>query len=134
MTVNHPLLCASALILHFAMLSMLVSLVRNRSKTLFGTRGDDMSSLLYRSVRAHGNSAEYLSAFLPALLFLAAGRGANTPLWLCYGIVGSRVVHAAGILLSQDPEKSHPLRVIGTVGTYGCLVRVGTSLARAAVG
>ena len=100
-------------------LGLTVSLLRANTKQGVGLPDDD-TSLLYKAIRAHGNAAEY-AALLAVLIFVLGSQGPTTwQLWLMGGAVGARYLHAAGMLLSKTLNAPHPLRWVGSAGTYAC--------------
>ena len=100
-------------------LSLNVSLTRARMSRGFGMESDT-GAWLTKSVRAQANAAEY-AAILIALILVLEWEGA--PYWVdrvYIAAAASRYAHAAGMLLSKDLNKPHPLRFIGSLGTYIC--------------
>jgi len=83
------------------LLSLLVSLQRKRTNTVFGDAGDNT---LRRSIRAHGNFVEY-APLAVIVLGLVEYHGATAWLvsYLAMGFIFSRVAHAIGMLLTSTP-------------------------------
>lgn len=80
----------------------------------------DPHSALRKAIRAHGNCIEYIPML--SLMILALGlRLPLTPLWiaaLMLTAVGSRYIHAIGILTGNSVYETNALKSIGAIGTY----------------
>ncbi len=116
---NIALLSSSLLALLLFSLSLGVSLSRARSQRGFGIDADS-SAWLSRAVRAQGNASEYIPVLILLMLILELEGSPNWADWLYLAACASRYSHAAGMLLSRDLNKPHPLRAIGALGTYAC--------------
>jgi len=104
------LACAAVLGLIFVGLSIMTIAERRKASVSLGA-GD--SDRLLRRIRAHANFAEYV----PLALILIAGVAiTEAPLWFvntsCTGLVAGRVLHATGILRSDER-----LRIAGMAAT-----------------
>ena len=77
----------------------------------------DPADVLYRKVRAHGNTAEF-APFL-AVLFMASASldPATWVLWTIGIATLGRYLIAVGLLVG-DMSKPHPLRFVGALLTY----------------
>jgi hypothetical protein len=98
-------------------LGLRVSMLRGASKTNFGYVADPTDPL-YKTIRAHGNAAEF-APMMAIMILLVAWRGA-TP-WMLWTFVAATIVrylHAAGMILCPTLDRPHPLRFVGAVGTY----------------
>lgn len=98
-------------------LGLHVSLQRMKSDVFTGQQ-DDPTSALNKAVRAHGNTAEFAPAMAVLILYL----GTQTPaFWVeivfCLALA-SRVSIALGILVCPSLARAHPLKMIGSTGTY----------------
>jgi len=112
-----PRSCVAALALLLFFLSVSVTIVRLRTKTLTGAP-DDPACLLAKLVRAQGNTAEYC-AMLAVLILLQAGP--QRPGWVSAMMVlavASRVIFVVGMLLSPSLARLNIIRAIGACGTY----------------
>ena len=69
-------------------------------------------------VRAHGNAAEYNPMLAVLILYLGMRQPGYTMQWLFIAAAVSRVLHAAGMIMSPTLARPQPLRAIGAVGTY----------------
>ena len=130
---NLYLVSVALLILHFAALSILVSVLRVRERTMFGS-SLDIQSWLYRSMRAQGNAAEYLAVIVPVLLFFSVAHGDLLAWWFAPLVVATRVLHSLGILLASSMSKPHVFRAIAGGVTYFILIRMGIVLMTIAMG
>ena len=75
---------------------------------------------LYKMVRAHGNACEYNPMLALLILYVGAAGPATWIVWVCIVATLSRVLHAAGMILSPTLAKPQPLRAVGAVGTVIC--------------
>jgi uncharacterized protein len=116
---NIGIICTALLGLLLFGLGLHVSIQRGRHQRLIGhdASPDDP---VYRAVRAHANSAEYVPFF--AILFLwFATRQAST--WIEAVIVIATVARyliAAGLLWGKSLNKPNPARFAGAFLTYAC--------------
>lgn len=98
-------------------LGLYVSTKRGRTGKV-GTTPQDPSDKLFKAIRAHGNTAEYVPMLAVLMLYLGAQSPA-TWLLVVMGIVTAyRFLIVIGIIASPTLDKSHPLRFIGALGTY----------------
>lgn len=114
---NIAFLCAGLLSALLVLLSIAVSLTRLRQQRGFGMEADS-TRWMAKIGRAQGNASEYIP-LLVVLIFFLELEGA--PFWMNW-VYGAAVVvrycHALGMLLSRDLNQPHPLRFIGSLGTY----------------
>ena len=115
---NTAILCAGLLALLLMALSLTVSLTRLKESRGFGV--GDSKAWISRATRAQGNAAEYIPLFILLILILEQEGSPNWADWVYVAAVLVRVSHAAGMLMSSDLDKVHPLRLIGSAGTYAC--------------
>lgn len=118
------ILCAAALVLLFALLSVNVSLVRLK----MGKQPDTPELELKKAVRAHGNASEYIPLFL-AVMFFFHMTGPTT-LVIATAVVAtvSRYAHAIGMFVAPSLNRPHPVRFVGALGTYIALFGFGVAL------
>jgi hypothetical protein len=109
--------CAGVLGLLVFGLGIGVSLTRGATNTVIGYNPDP-TDRLYKMVRAHGNAIEYNPMLAVLMLYVAARQPASWIVWVFVVAAASRVLHAAGMILSPSLAKPQPLRAIGAVGTY----------------
>ena len=94
-----------------------VSLTRGATNTSIGFNPDP-ADRLYKMVRAHGNATEFNPMLAVLILYLGTRQPASWLEWVFVLAAASRVLHAAGMILSPTLAKPQPLRFIGAVGTY----------------
>jgi uncharacterized protein len=112
------LVCSAVLVILYFALSLNVSRMRAKTQTGIGT-GSDPSGPLNKAVRAHGNAAEYVPIFVALLLYFSLTAPAGWIAWVAIIVTISRVLHAAGMLVTPTfNAPPHPLRAIGSLGTY----------------
>ncbi|MBM4204142.1 MAG: MAPEG family protein [Gammaproteobacteria bacterium] len=128
---NTAIFCTGALGILLFGLSFAVSMVRLNTKVGIGTDGSS-TSIVTRSVRAQGNAAEYIAAFMVLFLFLGSREPAAWIEWTMIIATAARYVHAAGMYLSLDLNQEQPLRFAGSALTYATgLVLSGAAIAAA---
>ena len=111
--------CAGLLGLLVFGLGIAVSALRGATSTVIGYNPDP-ADRLYKMVRAHGNAAEFNPMMALLILYIDSSSPAPWVLWLFIIATASRVLHAAGMILSPTLAKGQPLRFVGAVGTYVC--------------
>jgi len=118
---NIIVLCTAILILLYLGLSYNVSRVRRKR------RGDPSvtDAQLAKAVRAHGNASEYIPLFVVLLLYFNATAAGIVATAIAITITVSRVLHCTGMFLVEDATRAHPLRFLGALGTYVCLLAAG---------
>jgi hypothetical protein len=125
---NAAAVCAGVLGLLVFGLGLGVSLTRGATNTTIGFNPDP-TDRLYKMVRAHGNATEYNPMLAVLILYL----GTRDPGTMLQGVFVaaalSRVLHAAGMLMSPTLARPQALRAVGAVGTYA----TGMILAVAAI-
>ena len=117
--------CVGILGLLVVGLGLGVSLVRGATSTVIGFNPDP-ADRLYKMVRAHGNASEYKPMLAVMILFLGSRQPASWVEWTFIGAALSRVLHAAGMIMSPTLAKPQPLRAAGAVGTilFGLILAV----------
>lgn len=120
------IVCTALLGLLLFVLGLAVSMTRGRTGVVAGSSNDPADSL-YKLIRAHGNTAEYVPML--AVLFLLVGEHnpASWLLWTMIVAVVSRYLIAIGMILGPSLAKPQPLRFVGALGTYltGFLLCIG---------
>ena len=112
------LICTGVLVLLYFALALNVSRMRGKTKTGIGA-GDDPSVPLNKAVRAHGNAAEYIPIFVALFLYLLLSGTGGWLEWVAVIITVSRILQAMGLLMTTTfNAPPHPLRAIGSLGTY----------------
>jgi len=98
-------------------LGFVVSMTRGATKTMYGYNVDP-ADRLYKAVRAHGNTTEYVPMLAVLILTLGMLNPAPWMMW-CMGLVTlSRYIFVFGIVLPPSMAQPSKLRFIGSLGTY----------------
>jgi uncharacterized membrane protein YecN with MAPEG domain len=123
--------CIGVLGLLVVGLGLGVSMVRGATNTTIGFNPDP-TDRLYKWVRAHGNATEYNPMLAVLILYLGSLQPSAWVQWVFVVAALSRVLHAAGMILSPSLAKPQPLRAVGAVGTYltGLILAVQAIVAR----
>ncbi|MEM7016341.1 MAG: MAPEG family protein [Pseudomonadota bacterium] len=111
------MICIGLLGLLVIVLGFAVTLQRGRSNIIAGFK-DDPTDTLYKLVRAHGNTTEYAPIIAILILLLGSQNPATWMVWTMGLTTAGRYLIAAGIIMSPDLNKPHPLRFIGALLTY----------------
>jgi uncharacterized membrane protein YecN with MAPEG domain len=119
--------CVGILGLLVVGLGLGVSLTRGSTNTVIGFNPDP-ADRLYKIVRAHGNASEYNPILAVLILYLGTRQPASWVEWTFVATAVSRVLHAAGMLMSPSLARPQVLRAAGAVGTYlfGLVLAVAT--------
>ena len=102
-----------------------------RHRVIRGATGNqqptDPADRMYIAQRAHGNASEYV----PTLAVLIVVCATLTDSWwlnaLAIAALGSRALHAVGMLTSRTLAEHGPLRDVGALGTYVTGVALGVT-------
>jgi len=122
------LICTGVLVILYFALALNVSRMRGATKTGIGS-GEDPSGPLNKAVRAHGNAAEYIPIFVALFLYLLLSGTGGWLEWVAVIITVCRVLQAMGMLMTKTfNAPPHPLRAIGSTGTYIGGFILGTTL------
>lgn len=114
---NVAAICTAALGFLLFGMGWPISGLRNHLKRYVGFDADP-TDLLYKAVRAHGNTAEY-SAFLAVMfLYLGSRNPADWVIWSMIGATACRYLYVIGMLAFPTMAKPNPVRFIGAGGTY----------------
>jgi uncharacterized membrane protein YecN with MAPEG domain len=112
------IVCSGVLVILYFALALNVSRMRAKTKTGIGS-GADPSGPLNKAVRAHGNAAEYVPIFVALFLYFSLTAPSGWIPWVVVIVTAARVLHAAGMLVTPTfNAPPHPLRAIGSLGTY----------------
>ncbi|HXJ34781.1 MAG TPA: MAPEG family protein [Candidatus Eisenbacteria bacterium] len=111
--------CAGILGLLVFGLGIAVSMTRGATNTVIGFNPDP-ADRLYKMIRAHGNATEFNPMLAILILFVGSRQPAAWLGWVFVIAALSRVLHAAGMIMSPTLAKPQPLRATGAVGTYVC--------------
>ena len=111
------LIAAGLMGLWHLLLSWNVVSWRRKSTTVDGNSADDPKSMLYRSIRAHGNNAEYTPLLLILLGVAEYGGLVNIGAMILGAlIVLSRFLHGYGMGYTDGSVSFY--RMFGTMGTW----------------
>jgi hypothetical protein len=125
------LLCTTALGLLLFGLGIVISLMRFFKKALSGTP-QDPANMLYKVVRAHGNTAEYAPFFAVLFLYLGTRSPAASTIWLMVAATACRVLVVIGIVAWPTMAKPNPARFVGALGTYAAGIALCLAMLRGA--
>jgi uncharacterized membrane protein YecN with MAPEG domain len=90
--------------------------------------GEHHSGILNKSIRVHGNAAEYIPIFVLLFLYFNSVAATGWVTWLVIAATVSRILHPLGMFMSPDLSKPQVFRFIGAVGTYACGIALGIAL------
>jgi len=114
---NTAAVCVGILGLLVILLGLGVSMARGQTNTIIGYNPDP-TDRLYKWVRAHGNATEYNPTLAVLILYLGM-REPGTIMQVLFVLAAvSRILHAAGMVMSPSLARPQPLRAAGAVGTY----------------
>lgn len=119
-------LCSAALGLLLFGLGFATSVARKNEKVAYSCDADP-TNILYKLVRAHGNTAEYAPFLALLILYLGAHDPAAWVVWTMVAATVCRYLLALGIVGYPTMAKPNPLRFVGALGTY--LAGLGLSAA-----
>ena len=111
-------------------LGFAVSMTRGQTGTHFGYT-QDPADRLYKMIRAHGSTTEYAPMLAVLMLFLGSRSPATWVLWVMVIATACRYIQALGLIVPATLDKPHPLRMVGSAGTYltGLLLCVAAFMA-----
>ena len=114
-----PITALYAALIALLFVACAIQVVRNRQRAQVGL-GTGTDRQLERSVRVHGNLAEYAPLVLVLMLIYELNGGTA---WLLHVLGGLfvlfRLAHAAGLGASGGPSTG---RVVGTAGSMGIII------------
>ena len=111
------LICVALLALLLLLLGFNFSLVRARKETMYGADAEPASAI-YKAVRAHGNTAEYVPILALLIFILGQTGAAGWVLWAMMLATFSRYLFVAGIILPASMATPNAMRFLGSLGTY----------------
>lgn len=111
------LACTAVLGLLLFVLGLATSIERSRVGALSGY-APEPDRLLTKLVRAHGNTAEYVSFFAAIYLYLGTRNPPHWQLWCMAGATVCRLLLVVGLLAWPSMSKPNLARAIGGTGTY----------------
>lgn len=96
-----------------------ISAVRFARKRFSG-HDSDPADLLYKLVRAHGNTAEYAPFLAVLMLYLGAHAAASWVVWTMVAATACRYLFVVGMVAFPTVARPNPVRFVGAAGTYVC--------------
>src|SRR5262249_2527642 len=121
---NTAAVCVGVLGLLVIGLGIGVSAPPGATNTTIGYNPDP-TDRLSKMVRAHRDATEVDPPLAILMLYLATREPSTWLQWVFVVATVSRVLHAAGMIMSTSLAKPQPLRAIGAVGTYVCGLVLG---------
>ena len=111
------LICTAILGLLLFGLGLSVSVMRFRERTV-SSYDPDPTNPLYKVVRAHANTAEYVPFFCLLFLYLGARSPSAATVSLIVLATLCRCLLVVGLIAWPTMAKANPARFIGALGTY----------------
>ena len=109
--------CTALMGLLLFALGLYVSTNRGRTQQI-GTTPQNPADPLFKAIRAHGNTAEYVPMLAVLMLYLGTQSPGAWILWTMVIVTACRFLIVIGIIMSPTLDKPHPLRFAGALGTY----------------
>lgn len=111
-------ICIAILVLLLIVLAVAVTVKRGIDNRLSGYDPipDDM---LYKLIRAHGNSVEFIPALGLLIYILSTLNPAGWVQWSMILVTASRFLIVIGIIVPKTLAVPNPFRFVGALGTYG---------------
>ena len=109
--------CTASMGLLLFALGLYVSSMRGRTEQV-GTTPQNPADPLFKAIRAHGNTAEYVPMLAILMLYLGTRSPAAWILWTMAIVTACRFLIVLGILMSPTLDRPQPMRFIGALGTY----------------
>lgn len=98
-------------------IGFMVSIQRGKTNVMSGGN-DDPTGMLNKTMRSHGNSAEWAGVLVAMILYLGTTDAGAWVGWVSLAVGIGRVLHAVGFLVCETLERPHPLKAIGALLTY----------------
>lgn len=111
------LCCVAALGLLVFGLGFAVSGMRAKHQQLAAV-APDPGDILYRLVRAHGNTTEFAPFLAVLMLYLGANAPAAWVIWTMVAVTVCRYLFVAGLVLFPTMARPNFARFVGASGTY----------------
>ena len=112
-----PLLCIALLAFLGIGLGFAVSSIRGKTGVVHGS-STDPEDILYKTMRAHGNTVEYVSILALLIYILGQVQQPAWVIWFMVLVTVSRYSFAAGMIFPKSLDKRNPMRLLGAMGTY----------------
>ena len=111
------LICVAALGLLVFGMGFWISGIRKSEGQNFGVNPDP-EDLLYRLVRAHGNTTEYAPFLAVLMLYLGSRTPALWVVWTMVFVTACRYLFVAGLVFYPTMARPNAARFVGASGTY----------------
>ena len=111
------IICTASMGLLLFTLGLYVSSMRGRLQQV-GTTPQNPADPLFKAIRAHGNTAEYVPMLAILMLYLGTRSPAAWILWTMVIVTACRFLLVLGILMSPTLDRPQAMRFIGALGTY----------------
>ena len=111
------IICVALLALLVFGLGFLVSISRGKAEMIIGTP-DDPSDLLFKAIRAHGNTIEYVPILAVLMLYLGSTAPDSWIIWTMVAVTLARYLIVIGLLFPATMSQPNPMRFIGALLTY----------------
>jgi len=112
-----PLICISLMAFLGIGLGFAVSLTRANTDTIYGSEIHPENTL-YKVVRAHGNTIEYVPILAILIYVLSLQSQPSWVLWCMVLATFCRYLIVLGIIIPKSLAKANPMRFVGALGTY----------------
>ena len=109
--------CTALLALLVFVLGFSVSMTRARTESLSGFQNDPADPL-YKLIRAHGNTTEYVPVLAVLMLYLGTTSPASWVIWTMIIVTIARYLFAAGLVFPATMGQPNSMRLIGALATY----------------
>ena len=109
--------CTALLGLLLFGLGFAVSMARFKFKVLIGSPSDP-TSFMYKLVRAHANTAEYVPFLAILFLYLGSHNPTDRTLLVMELTTAARFIFVVGMLAFKSLNAPNPVRFVGAAGTY----------------
>ena len=110
-------ICTALLALLIFVLGFSVSLARSKTDTISGFKNESTDPL-YKLIRAHGNTTEYVPILAVLMLYLGATAPSAWITWTMIVVTLARFLMAAGLVFPADMDKPNGMRFMGAILTY----------------
>ena len=127
MSSSFAITCIALLGLLSISLAIVVTVARGKFNILSGS-STDPEDTLFRLVRAHGNSVEFVPILMIFIYLLSQQPQPEWVAWLVGIVTFCRFLITLGIILPTTLAKPNPMRFVGALGTYICGLGIGITL------
>lgn len=110
-------LSAAIIAIPLFVVGFMVSIQRGKTNVMSGGN-DDPTGMLNKTMRSHGNQAEWAGVLVAMILYLGTIEVAGWVAYVALAVAIGRVLHGLGFLVCETLDKPHPLKAIGALITY----------------